>query len=123
MYKLFNKDKSIDKKISPEISGKDSGNSKGNLQIISINEFHNFFLNLAKKLGITDPDIIFSKIGVCCERCNVQYTKDALEVLNISKMFGGARTVIMGATQEGNDLRSGKCPKCSHTKMSILIHN
>jgi len=103
---------------------KDSVTSKGNnIQILPINEFHNFFLNLAKKLNTTDPDIIFSKIDAFCERCNIQYTKEALSVLNISKMFEGTQTFVMGATQEGNDLRADKCPKCGHTKMSILINN
>ena len=122
--KLFNKIKSVGEMNSSSISVKDNVKSKGdNIQIISIDEFHNYFLKLAKKFNTSDPDVIFSKIGVFCESCNIQYTKEALEVLNISKMFGGAKTFVMGATQEGNDLRSGKCPKCGHTKMSILINN
>ena len=95
-----------------------------NFESISISEYRDFFKSLANKFGTTNPDLVYTKIKVYCEKCNVQYDQEALEMLfavGPGGLFGGARTVVIGETKRGNDLRSGRCPKCGHTRMNIAI--
>lgn len=125
--KIFGKKKKSHVTSSNTQSVKNNNKLKDfEFKIIPINEYYGFFKQLAKEIGTTDPDVVYTKIRVYCEGCGVQYKQEALEMLfalGTGGMFGGASTVVIGGTNEGNDFRSGKCPKCGHTRMKILVHD
>ena len=110
---------------SQTLSGNSSNKSGDNkFQIIPIREYSEFFISISKKIGTIDPDVVYSRIAVYCEKCSIRYNQDSLAVLFIFQSSVGAKKVlIMGATNEGNDLRSGKCPNCGHTRFNILVQD
>ena len=96
---------------------------KAHKKTIRFAKYRKFFIDLGLSLGTTDPDIVHARHKAYCAKCNLQFTREALDMLcalGPGGMFSGARTVVMGATNEGNDLRAGKCPRCGHTKFSII---
>ena len=104
--------------------GKKEANKVDKSYTIPTSGFRNLFKDLAKSLDTTNPDVVYSKLEVFCGKCNAKFTQEVLEMLctlGPGGMFSGARTVVLGATDEGNLLRSGKCPSCGHTKMKIIV--
>ena len=93
-----------------------------NTIIISMSDYSDFFNSLAKSLNTADSKIILSKHKALCANCKVQFTEEALLHLNL---FGPNSNIpsmnVIGATQQGNDIRSGNCPFCGHTKMKIIL--
>lgn len=90
--------------------------------IIPMLGYHQFFTQLARKLGTTNIDLIYSKHEAFCAKCNTQFTREALGYLDLysSGLFGGSVISVRGATREGADLRSGRCPYCGHTDLRIV---
>jgi hypothetical protein len=91
--------------------------------IIEISEYPEYWMTIAEKLKTSNINELYQKHRAYCANCGSQFTKDALQHLSMfgqGSQFGG-RGIIMGASQQGNAFRSGKCPACGHTKMRISI--
>ena len=92
---------------------------------IPISGYFQFFMELAESLNTTDPEVILSWHSAYCDKCNTQFSKEALKMLqqvqSIAGLFGGADIGVINATNDGNDLRSGKCPYCGETTMRIEV--
>ena len=95
---------------------------------IPISKYHEFFVELADSLKTKDIDLLYSKHRAMCSNCGVEFTKEALQSLDLfspenpfSKALGG-RMVVIGATKEGDDMRHGKCSNCGHSEMKIIVN-
>lgn len=84
--------------------------------------YHQYLVGLARELNTADMDTIYDHHEVFCARCGVQFTREALAHLDLfgpgGDMFG--TVMVVGATREGNDLRSGRCPKCGSMEMRVV---
>jgi len=89
--------------------------------IIEISEYPTYWDKIAEKLKTTNVDEFYEKHRAYCANCGVQFTKGALQHLSVVGRSSAGKIIIRGASQQGNDFRSGKCPSCGHTKMRISI--
>jgi predicted Zn-ribbon and HTH transcriptional regulator len=84
--------------------------------------YHQYLVGLARELNTTNMDTIYDHHEAFCARCGVQFTREALAHLDLfgpgGDMFG--TVMVVGATREGNDLRSGRCPKCRSMEMRVV---
>ncbi len=87
---------------------------------ILIKDYPKFFNEIVELLGTSDTEVIYSKINVYCENCNVKFTTHALNMLFlVDKMGPNVDVTVM--SQGAYNLLFGKCPHCRHTKIKIII--
>lgn len=89
--------------------------------IIPMSGYGQYMFDLALKLNTQDTELINASHEAYCAQCGVQYSREALAHLHLfgpGSMFSSV--MIVSATKEGNDLRSGRCPYCGHDKMRMV---
>lgn len=88
---------------------------------LPMGEYHQFLIGLARELGTANMDTIYAHHDVYCAQCGVQFTREALAHLDLftSGEFGSSGFTVVGATQGGAAIRSGRCPQCGSTRMRI----
>jgi hypothetical protein len=93
---------------------------------VPINDYQKTIDKLFKSLNAPSLNAVYEKIQVFCDKCGVQFSRTALDMLYLmgpGGIFSGGNTIVMGGTKEGGDLRSGECPHCGHSHFKIVLAN
>ena len=111
--------------------GKKKVTTKRDVDVVTIpmSEYSEFYNRLADSLRVADPYILFSKHRAYCAVCGVEFTREALQILNLFGPKGILRgtSTIMGEgvnrerIKQEIDIKAGKCPNCGHFEMKIVV--
>jgi DNA-directed RNA polymerase subunit RPC12/RpoP len=95
---------------------------RGREKIIYLRDYPAFLKDFARQHGIANVLQLHASHKVYCANCGVEFSKEALSYLSVIHLFEG-RGTIWGATQQGNDFRSGKCPYCGSYQVRIIMES
>lgn len=93
--------------------------------ILPIDQYPEYFFDLARSLNTMDEEMVFTRHDAYCENCGVHFSSEALSTLTRSgsRKQLGVNLSSIGVTNEGNNLQFGRCPNCGHPQMKVILRN
>lgn len=93
---------------------------RGSDTLVPMRDYGTYLGNLAKRLDTPNPDTLYAHHEAFCAQCGIQFTREALVHLHLFGSGDFANLTVIGATKAGDDIRSGRCPRCGSTTMRIV---